>query len=160
MDVTRLLLDLLAVWASAEALWLGRRLRHAKTLVRHALDVRDVAVKARDDAISRVQASDAHATLLALAVAPLIEKTTWTTGAWGGRLAELQAAEKDRNLAVDKARGFLMRLPVSKDSMAVHGIGKPTDLSGKDFTARNAPEVMADVPPYPEHLRVEANLSK
>jgi hypothetical protein len=63
------------------------------------------------DLEARAATADATARRVALAVAPLVEKTDWMTGRWGGKFQQLVAMENARNAKVDVVRGHLMNLP-------------------------------------------------
>lgn len=53
---------------------------------------------------------------LVVAVTPLIEKTDWMTGRWGGQFNTLVAMEGARNAQVDATRRALWEIPLLADA--------------------------------------------
>jgi hypothetical protein len=56
-----------------------------------------------------------HANELVDVVTPLIEKTDWMTGRWGGQFATLVRMEDARNTIVDSARKAIWEIPIVAD---------------------------------------------
>lgn len=48
-------------------------------------------------------------------VTPLVEKTDWMTGRWGGQFDTLVAMENKRNLRVEEARKAIWAIPLVSD---------------------------------------------
>lgn len=56
-------------------------------------------------------------------VLPLVEKTDWMTGRWGGQFSTLQALEYRRNAQVDAVRKAIMSLPSVNDLTVAEKLG-------------------------------------
>lgn len=55
-------------------------------------------------------------------VAPLIEKTDWMTGRWGGKFDQLVAMENKRNNTIDIVRRALMNTPSVRKAVVQDGV--------------------------------------
>lgn len=64
-----------------------------------------------DNTRSDLRETQSRADRVVLAVTPLIEKTDWMTGRWGGQFQSLVAMEAKRNTAVETVRKELSSIP-------------------------------------------------
>lgn len=56
--------------------------------------------------------TEAHTMSILRTVVPLVEKTDWMTGRWGGQFSTLVSMENARNRKVEAVRKHLMSLPM------------------------------------------------
>lgn len=79
---------------------------------------------------STLRATQIAANDIVLAAAPLVEKTDWMTGRWGGQFQTLVRMESKRNQSVEKVRKAMFDIP-HVQSLGVAIFTAPTN---KDFT--------------------------
>lgn len=97
------------VWAVVATIFLVLNIREVK-----AQRVEMTRLKDRNfDLQVRADQADAAAEKTILAVAPLVEKTDWMTGRWGGQFNELVRMENARNDQIDKVRKAIMSAPAA-----------------------------------------------
>lgn len=66
-------------------------------------------------ATARTHKTDDDVAALIEGISPLVEKTDWMTGRWGGQFATLTAMENARNAQVDLVRTIIMNTPLVKE---------------------------------------------
>jgi hypothetical protein len=79
-----------------------------------ALDRLHFEKKKRRAVEERLTRTELRVQEFAAKMAPLIAKTDWMTGRWGGQFATLVRLEEQRNLDVDNARKALFEIPMIK----------------------------------------------
>lgn len=112
-----MIIYLLGVYAVASAILLitvGMLLHRAHQSLDRTLDALDIETLRASTAVAKANTLSAQQQSVLLNITPLLEKTDWMTGRWGGQFETLVSLEKKRNDSVDIVRKSLMDNPVVK----------------------------------------------
>ena len=105
-----------------------------------AVEALDAEIQEHLDTAARLFRTERQVEALVEAVVPLIEKSDWMTGRWGGQFNTLVAMENERNARVDKARRAIWAIPIVDDATRTTTLLAPLSDLGKTVATNTTKE--------------------